>query len=162
MPVLDTGRKQLSSVIGAGSGYQNKGIQKSYATIGLIDAAEATTAPMGIPVIHVDSVADPAADAYWAVYTNQSLGSEDSDLPDGSKVAVVIGKDWAGDNREDITFSATEATDVVVVYRDSVVKMDGITFSGNAATQTAFRLALEKQGVVVIDSEADAQSAYES
>lgn len=168
MPVLDTGRKQLSSVIATGSGCQDKGIQKSYATIGLLSASSATIEPMGIPVIYRDLVAEivdpptPAVPAQWVIYTNQSLGSSDSTLPNGAKVGVVIGKNWAGDNNEDVTLDDEAVTNLVVVYRDATVKMAGITFTGNSAAQTAFRLALEKQDVVVIDSEANAQPSYEA
>lgn len=157
MPLVNTSRKTLSSVVAAGSGNQHKGVQDSYATVGVISATNAVIAPMGIPVVYV---AD--APAQWNVYTNQSWASSDSDLPNGAKIGVIVGKRWAGDNEEDVTLDDTTATNLVVVYRDSVVDMAGITFTGNDATKTAFRLQLEKQGVVVIDSATSALPKYEA
>lgn len=165
MPLVNTSRKTLSSVVAAGSGNQHKGVQDSYATVGVISATNAVIAPMGIPVVYVDAVGavpGPAAPAQWNVYTNQSWASSDSDLPNGAKIGVIVGKRWAGDNEEDVTLNSTTATNLVVVYRDSVVDMAGITFTGNAATKTAFRLQLEKQGVVVIDSATSALPKYEA
>lgn len=153
MPILDTSRKHESELVKDFSDMKDY----SFATVGV--EGSSAIEPIGTPVFW-----DTTAGAFIPYVKNSVIGTADSSLPNGAVVAITCGtKEGRGVNRADVTLSAT-ATDMTVVYRSAQVVMDGIEFASDATAgeRAAFRLALEKQGVSVLDSAAGVAPSFEA
>lgn len=157
MPVLGTERKQESEVIAAFSKIGSEGaINYHFATADV--AGSGAVEAMGIPVVW-----NPTNDEF-EVFLAQDISAitEDSSLPNGAPVAVVVGtKEGRGVNRADVTLSAT-AQPLTVMYRgEGAVKAAGIDFGAASAPNIAlFKAQLEKQGIAVVDAAATAAPNY--
>lgn len=165
MPILDTSRKHESELVKDFSDMKDY----SFATVGV--EGSGAIEPIGTPVFW-----DATAGAFTpyvkgsviaAATANTSTGAityPNTSLPNDAVVAITCGtKEGRGVNRADVTLSST-ATDMTVVYRSAQVVMGGIKFASDATAdeKAAFRLALEKQGVSVIDSATGVAPSFEA
>lgn len=150
MPVLDTSRKQESEVIaGFSSDNYKMAVNKSFATVTLTGTGK--IAPLGQVIAFNDS------DAWEILSGTTTVGSGDSDLPNGALYAVVVGDKYGrGVNREDVALPAQ----VTVMFRDGAVKAEGLEF-GAGADEAAAHMSLEKQGIVVVASATDVDPSHE-
>lgn len=165
MPILDTSRKHESELVKDFSGMKDY----SFATVGV--EGSGAIEPIGTPVVwdatagaFIPYVKDSVIAAATASTTTGAITFPNTSLPNDAVVAITCGtKEGRGVNRADVTLSST-ATDMTVVYRSAQVVMEGIEFASDATAgeKAAFRLALEKQGVSVIDSAAGVAPSFEA
>ena len=157
MPTLDTSRKHVSEVVATVSKTGTEGaINYHYA---LVDVKGSTTIePIGTPLVFDDT---DAFVVYSAAADITGL-TNDSTLPDGSPIAVTVGTyEGVGANFDDVTLTST-ATKMWVIYRgEGGVKDAGIVWgSANAASQTAYKLQLEKQRLAVVEAQTQADPSF--
>lgn len=160
MPItLDTTNKMVSEIISNFHELHNS--EYCFARVNVTNAADVTIDPIGQPI-------------FWdglkfVFYTNTSDfaaappagGSVDSTLPDGAKIAVVVGTKMGVGVVDEFPTVTSAGTELYVVYRGpAAVKTDKIdwaveTTSGTnavgapalAAKQAEFIKHLEKQGI---------------
>lgn len=158
MPLLNTSRKQLSETVKAFDkmGHE-QGVVVSFASVPV--KGSTTIEPIGTPMVW-----DNASSAF-VVYVAQDISAVAGTpaLPDASPICVSVGtKEGRGVNRDDVTLTAT-ATQMTALFRSGAVVMEGIEWgAASAPAKAAFRLQLEKQGVVVVDAAVAANPSFEA
>lgn len=145
MAITATTRPLLSSVLGVDD--ENNWYIESYAKVNVrTTSGTLVKNPFGIPVIW-----DNALTAFRPLANGDTIPGTASTLPNEAPVAVVVGDaTGVGNDHGDITLSTT-AQPLTVVFRDSSVFKEGITYEASVltATQNVFQTQLEKQLVVV-------------
>lgn len=153
MPVVETSRKHLSEVVkGLGVFTGSSGTNYSYAIVDVKGSGDID--PIGQPLVW------DGTDAF-VPFVAQDIGATPASvLPNGAKVAISVGETFAGQNRADVTLSAT-ATQLVVIYRHAEVDKGGVYVTGIGGGDLAnFYTALESQGVAVYDQATNTIPSY--
>lgn len=157
---LSSPRKMLSQVLGDFTDVH--GTEYCFATVTVENASDVEIDPIGQPVIW------NITDDVFNFYTNASdisAVNEDSSLPGGAPIAIVVGSNMGVGVNSDYQTVGTGGTELYVVYRGpGAVKQDHIDWSvldtdGDAsvtpaagAVQTAFLAQLQAQGLALIES----------
>ena len=157
MKISESG-KNFSDVIsnsGKSKLDRNKNIQSAQITV-----TDASTVDdiMGLAVVWDD------ANSTFVPYTGQVIATitagNDSDLPDGSAVAIVTGG-ARGDGYDVKDVDLTAGVAVRAYYRDCEAVREGIEMgAATAAQQDAFVLELEKQSVSVASCADEVTPSY--
>ncbi len=176
MPVNDAQRKYFTDVVKGFNGFNNSNaMQYNFATIALTDATNNGAGTVATPSVEPIGIAVVwnTASTEWVIYNDLDLiagASADSNLPDGSPIAVVVGNEFGiGFNPENITVDA-DGENMTVFFRGAnnagIVKnpdeatpatYQSIDFVAGGVTTSvaninAFYAQLEKQGIMVIDN----------
>ena len=160
----NTFRKFVSNYVA--EDFETATSRPSFATV-VVKGASQVVDPIGLPVIS-DSA---GAFVFYKEASNIATVTA-STLPNGSPIGIIVGaKEGFGHNTENVTVTAG-GVNMTVMYRDGVVLGDNIDFAitqttgtvdgapALSAKQIAFKLQLEKQGVVLKSKAATTTPSY--
>lgn len=152
---VDTGRKTLSQVIAARTDDSKTAVEWNTTQVNMVGANGALIEPMGIPVIWNGT--------NWERYVAQVVADADaSDLPNGAKVAIVVGdENGVGYNQEDVALAVAGVPVTVLYSGDAAILFSGVDATGIAAPALAlFKAALAAQGVRSVQEAAVVAPTY--